>query len=182
MKTKNIKNKVGQFYDWYIKGEYHCDHCPYSWEEWSYEGDGDCGCYIKGEIQETCRLMPPFKNIIGNIRKKKSDYSLNHSWDGFAEFCREQDQKENFLREKINEHFFVKNQFYVKDPDGNYILANSEDYSVEIAIRRAAADILHSYDDTFCPVIHKSLRQKWKELIKENMEYVLKKFRPYFSK
>lgn len=67
-----IKEKFRNFVKWYIKGYYHCDKCPYSWEERGLE-DVEAGCYIKGNICYTCRLIPPFKNIIGYFKKKKRE-------------------------------------------------------------------------------------------------------------
>ena len=181
MKTKNIRSKVGQFYNWYIKGEYHCDHCPYCWEEWSYEGDGDCGCYIKGDIQDTCRLLPPFKNIIGTIRKKKADYYLAHSWDGFGEFCQKQNEKEMFLREKLQENIFKKRPLYEQNSDGAFVLV--DDYTQEYSyIRPTAAVILNDYEERFFPVVHKSLKEEWEELVKKTLNKVFSKFKPYFCK
>lgn len=184
MKEKiiEIKNKVKQLYNWYIKGEYHCDECRYCWEEWSYEGDGDCGCYIKGDIQDTCRLLPPFKNIIGYFKKRKCDYYMDHKWDGYDEFCQEQDKKELFLREKINEHIFKEHEFYVKGTNGEFIPVNTENNPTVFSVCRAAAAVVHDYDGMFHPVIYKSLSQKWKELLKDTFDSFTEKFKPYFGK
>lgn len=58
---------------WYICGEYHCDHCPYSWEERGEE-DADAGCYLFGELRETCRLIRnPISRMIVNARMNDAD-------------------------------------------------------------------------------------------------------------
>ena len=54
MGKKCKKSMMYRIWHWYIKGEYHCDKCPYCWEErTSYEYDEwDAGCYIKGDLPE----------------------------------------------------------------------------------------------------------------------------------
>ena len=93
---------IKKFIDRYILGEYHCDTCPYGWEDWYYEGDCDCGCYIFGDIRDSCRLIPPLRALIGWPRRKKSRYYASHQYDGFADFC----EKDMQLQEKFDELFF----------------------------------------------------------------------------
>lgn len=76
-KLKWLKNR----WKWYVLGYYHCDKCPYCWADYSYEGDCDCGCYIKGDIQDTCRLIPPFREIIGWPRMRYAQYWETHQYD-----------------------------------------------------------------------------------------------------
>ena len=71
---------------WYVYGHYHCDKCPMCWAEWSYEGDGDCGCYIYGDLRDSCRLLPPFRWLRGWHRKKRALYWEAHQYDGMAEW------------------------------------------------------------------------------------------------
>lgn len=89
---EHLKN----FIDWYIKGYYHCDHCPYSWEERGLE-DGDAGCYIKGEICDTCRLIQPFKGIIGRMRKNRYEYWESKRYEGYGEWYEEEEKSRKRL-------------------------------------------------------------------------------------
>lgn len=68
-----LKKRISDYWHWYILGEYHCDHCPYSWEE-RYDDDCDAGCCIKGDIQDTCRLIPPVRGIVGFFATKRYIY------------------------------------------------------------------------------------------------------------
>ena len=63
-KCKNIWRRIKTLWKWYVLGYYHCDKCPFCWEERGYE-DCDCGCYIRGDIRDTCRLIEPFRTLIG---------------------------------------------------------------------------------------------------------------------
>ena len=85
-------NKFKRFWNYYIKGEYHCDTCPFCWEERGYE-DADAGCYIKGELQDTCRLIPPFRFLIGWGRRRKVRYIRNHEYDDYPEFIEKYDRE-----------------------------------------------------------------------------------------
>ena len=60
-----------------------CENCPLSWEDWSYEGDCDCGCMWYGDSYEwyenlcgngfVCRLPLFAKEIIYKIKKRQLD-------------------------------------------------------------------------------------------------------------
>lgn len=54
--------------DWYIKGEYHCDNCPFCWGGEYRPGCDDyddVGCYIFNDLKDSCRLLPPLRFILG---------------------------------------------------------------------------------------------------------------------
>lgn len=75
----SIKN----LFDWYVKGDYHCDTCPYSWEERGFE-DADAGCYLFGELRDTCRHIPnPISKLIVNKHMNKAD----SRWDCWCEYA-----------------------------------------------------------------------------------------------
>lgn len=84
---------MSNFINWYIKGKYHCEYCPYSWEDRGEE-DADCGCYIYGDIRDTCRLFPPFLHIIGLLRKRKYEFESDHQFDGIVDFYEQEENRE----------------------------------------------------------------------------------------
>lgn len=113
-----FKKNLHDAYSFYCKGEYHCDQCPYSWEERNYfEDDGDAGCYIFGELRDTCRLLPPFRSVIGWFKKRRYLYDYNSQYNDYPEWCEFTEKKENTLLsliEKALEEF----EFYQPHADG----------------------------------------------------------------
>lgn len=108
MKRKK-KVKLPEWVRWYICGEYHCDRCPYSWEERNYDGDGDAGCHLFGELRDTCRhIRNPISQLI--VNKHRNEYEC--FYDGWAEYGEQYDLCAK-LYEKISED--IKSESYVPD-------------------------------------------------------------------
>lgn len=84
---------------WYVLGYYHCDECPYCWADYSYEGDCDCGCYIKEDIQDTCRLLPPFRFLIGWPRMRYIAHWQDKEYDPIGEFYMKRKEQEEEMME-----------------------------------------------------------------------------------
>lgn len=167
---------IKKAFKWYIRGEYHCDKCPYCWSEWSYEGDGDAGCYIYGDLRDTCRLIPPIRTIIGWPKKKKAEYYFMHEYDGFAEWY-EQEEKG---REKFNElvsDFLERYELCWKDENGGLHPIDKEMY-----IQYEAWRIRSEYEGFRKPFEVKTLRKEWKDLILKTWHRFTGIFRPYFCK
>ena len=176
-----MKKKIKRFIKWYILGYYHCDKCPYAWEERHYEGDCDCGCYIKGDIQDSCRLLPPFRSLLGYFRKKKTLYYFNHEYDGFVEFVEKQDKQLDCMAELLNKYVFDETELYIKNYKGEYVqVGEIYDHDFNFNTHNAVVYIVNDYENTIHPIKHKKLRQKWKELIKETFDRFIAVFRPYF--
>lgn len=83
-------SKCKTFFRRYIKGKYHCDTCPFCWEERGIEDTG-AGCYIFGD------LLPPFRFLIGCPLRKRAIY--------FREWYEENSRKENELKELLEKYF-----------------------------------------------------------------------------
>lgn len=81
-----IKKYLLQWYRWYIHGSYHCDKCPMCWEDRYYDGDSDCGCYIYGDLRDSCRLLPIFRNAIGWPIKKILELQANSVSDYYTQW------------------------------------------------------------------------------------------------
>lgn len=180
---KNGKCKKSLFYriwHWYIKGEYHCDKCPYSWEEkTSYEYDEwDAGCYIKGDIRDTCRLLPPFRWIVGSLRKKKAMYYYNHQYDGCGEFYEEWENKNKKIQEAITK-FLDGYDLCWKDSKGEYNPINKEWHITQEAYR-----IRCDYEDYLGELEAKKNppQNPWKKAIVWTWEKFIGFFKPYFCK
>ena len=97
MKKNSFLWKV---WHWYIKGEYHCDQCPYSWEERGLE-DADAGCWLfeDGELRDTCRYVRnPISKAI--VNKKRNMY--DSQYDGWEEYGRQMSEAQD-LAEKYEQ-------------------------------------------------------------------------------
>lgn len=172
----DIKKKIHTFIDRYIKGKYHCDSCPYGWEcKTSYEYDEwDAGCYIKGELDDGCRLLPPFRFLIGSIKKKKAQYYENHEHDEMGEFF-EQQQIKDAEFEQLLINFIGSSELCYKDENGVFRPINTYQYINNMAWR-----MRHDYDEFAHPIKHIPLRKRWIELIKSTFTMFINKLKPYF--
>ena len=168
---------IKKFIDRYILGEYHCDTCPYGWEDWYYEGDCDCGCYIFGDIRDSCRLIPPLRALIGWPRRKKSRYYASHQYDGFADFC----EKDMQLQEKFDELFFD----VLSGCKVMYKGYNGEEIQIQpnrFPFCQRLDHFRHDYEKFAHPFVPKSLKREWKERMIKTLNRFLNHFKPYFCK
>lgn len=164
-------SRCKRFWKYYIKGEYHCDTCPFSWEERGLE-DADAGCYIKGEIQDTCRLLPPFRFLLGWGRRKKALYYLNHQYDDMDEWYCEQCRKDQAVMEILEP--YLGDLATIQNPE--FMKPGEKSPSPLIY------DIRHKLEDALIPVKYVPLKIRWKELIKDTWNRFLMIFKPYFCK
>ena len=99
----NEESKLWEIWHWYIKGEYHCDKCPYSWEERGEE-DADAGCLLfkDGELRDTCRyIRNPVSRMIVNGKLNDRDRAYD-CWSDYG--------KEHEIYEKIQRDLFVESK------------------------------------------------------------------------
>lgn len=171
MSTK-VKECFKNFIDWYIKGRYHCDQCPYSWEERGIDGDADAGCYIKGDICDTCRLIPPFKNLIGHLKKNKYMYWENRRYDGCREWFEEERRKQEIFNDILLE-ILKDYEIFCK----NNVCEDKHDL-----VQSVGNELRRKYEEAAHPVVINPLKIKWKELIKETAQTIVYKFKQYFCK
>ncbi|MBQ6053006.1 MAG: hypothetical protein IJL30_06975 [Clostridia bacterium] len=164
-------SRCERFWKYYIKGEYHCDTCPFGWEERGLE-DADAGCYIKGEIQDTCRLLPPFRFLIGWGRRKKALYYLNHQYDDMDEWYCEQYRKDQAVMEILEP--YLGDLATIQNPE--FMKPGEKSPSPLIY------DIRHKLEDALIPVKYVPLKIRWKELTKDTWNRFLMIFKPYFCK
>lgn len=146
------------FYKWYIKGEYHCEYCPFSWEERGLE-DADAGCYFFNDLRDTCRLLPPIRFLVGWARRKRAIYYQNHEYDDFGDWYDKERQKEEAMKTLLVKYF----------PDDKARIA-------------VAKGISYEAEDIFVPVKYKPLRTRWKELVKDTWDAFLMIFIPYIRR
>lgn len=128
-KKRTILSRLSDIWHWYILGEYHCDHCPYCWEE-RYEDDCDAGCIIKGEIQDTCRLVPPFRGIVGFFATKRYIYKSRHHYDDLPEWYERQERKETEFKRLVADN--LRKEGYVtcrRDDAGNLVEVSDNELS-----------------------------------------------------
>lgn len=167
-----IKEKFRNLVRWYIKGYYHCDQCPYSWEERGVEGDADAGCYIKGDICDTCRLIQPFKGIIGRMRKNRYEYWKSKRYEGYGEWYEEEEKRQDVFNAILLE-FLEDYQSYIFCENNGCKDRNDIAQEVGCELRR-------KYEDAAHPVVIKTLKVRWKELIGETSRAIADRFKQYF--
>ena len=171
--TKRIK----QAFRWYIQGHYHCDQCPYSWEERNYmEGDADAGCYIKGDICDSCRLLPPFRFLLGWPRKKKALYCEAHAYDDMVLWYEHQQKCEHAMREAM-EKVLQGYELCWRDDAGKLLPACKQEVLDCAPIWQATQD----YEGICHPICSPTLSQEWRQLVRKTWNKLLEKFKPYFS-
>lgn len=173
---KRIKKKLKRFWHWYVLGYYHCEHCPYCWSDYSsYLGDGDCGCYIFGDIRDTCRLLPPLRFLLGWARKKKALYWQDHQYDDMGPWFEKRQEQEEIMRTTLL--FALEDrEVYWRDFEGKLQPA----CKTELVEERAFA-AMEQYEDAAHPHAYVSLKQKWKTLLSETWDAFLDLFRPYLT-
>ena len=180
-KCKNICEWVKTRWKWYVLGYYHCDQCPYSWEERGYE-DCDCGCYIRGEIYDTCRLIEPFRTLIGWPQIRITQYWRDHQYDGFGEYWEEVIQRELAFEEAIE--ILLKNRYVCLKNQKGELVPLSEEHKGHIrnAFRGSAFnEALDHYEEKAHPFKPTpKLKTRWKELIQETWKIcVFDKIAPF---
>lgn len=170
-----MNKKIQNWRDWYIKGYYHCDQCPYCWVDYGYD-DADAGCYIYGDLRDTCRLLPPFRAVIGGIRKKKDCYYQNHQYDGMGEWYQEQESRQKkfdeLLIRSLNKRGLEISHKGLEKPIPSEIIPDALE----------TWRILSEYEDFAHPVIHKSAWEKWKDAFVSTGRCIANKAKPYFCK
>lgn len=180
---KKLINKIRRAWKWYIKGYYHCDHCPYCWAEYSYEGDGDCGCYIRGDLWDTCRLIPPIRFLLGWPRKKQTLYREAHAYDDMGEWYEQQDERQRAYSKSL-EIILKEIELYKRDCDGKLMpvckAALIERYCFGSG---PFYEAYRYYEDHAHPVVcEPPIKQQWKDLLHKTLDEFADYFRPYFVK
>ena len=123
------------------KRECDCENCILAWENRGLE-DCDSGCYYYPDLfwDGLMCYMPNFiKKILLNRRMRQ----MEKSWEGYAEFCQEQDRKSDAMRKAI-ESVFLK--------DGNMICYIGWDdkiypYDQEAYLYNNAWEIVSKYEE-----------------------------------
>ena len=173
---------IKQIINNYIKGEYHCDTCPYCWGGNYCPGIDDydvCGCYIRGEIQDTCRLLPPIRFLFGWGKKKRAIYGYNHEYDDFGEWYSERCEREKQIESALKDYLKTMSYGIVYvGKDGRAVLVNGEYKSLDLYsefYRFADACV-----DIIAPKKCESLKDRWKKLILDTWHRFIDSFKPYF--
>lgn len=162
----------------YVYGKYHCDTCPMCWSDWSsYLGDGDAGCYIHGDLRDSCRLLPPFRWLLGWGKKRKALYHESHMYDGCDEWF-EQVVAQDIAMEKALLKALRSYELVWRDLDGNLLPGACKAEFVQNNVR----DICREYEEEAHPVLTPTLKEEWKHVLKRTWDQIADRFRPYFGK
>ena len=171
-RIKRIWKRLKNRWEWYVLGYYHCDHCPYCWVEQGYE-DCDCGCYIKGEIQDTCRLLPPFRAIIGWPRKRQHEYYEAHAWDGIGEWYELNAEREEHYAKSVL-ILLKETELYQRDCDGTMIpICKAALVDLLPVGCGQISEAFRYYEDHAHPPKVVPLKQRWKETIKLTWKHLV---------
>lgn len=158
----------------YIYGSYHCDKCPMCWSDWSeYTGDGDCGCYIYGDLRDSCRLLPPLRFLIGWPRKRKAEYMAAHEWDGAGDYFENMATQNEAMEKTILDSLRCV-ELVMRDFEGSLIPVCKAEH-IQANIRT----ICDSYEREAHPFVYVSLKEDWKRLLKRTWNAFADIFRPY---
>lgn len=168
-----LKKKANRFVAWYIKGKYHCDQCPYCWVNRYEDGDCDCGCYIKGDIQDTCRLLPPFRFLLGWPRKRKILYWESHANDGAEEWYEDLEMRQSAMKKAIIQ---ALDGYELYCRDNSKLRAVSKEIGLSDSAMYFAVTC---YENACHPVGKPRLRDQWKAVLKNTWNAFADKFRPY---
>ena len=176
-------SKCKRFWRYYIKGDYHCDTCPFCWGVEYLPGCddyADAGCCIKGELRDTCRLLPPIRFLLGWGRRKKALYYRAHEHDGFAEFVEERERQNREVEKALHNYLNTHGYSIVYASQGKAVFLNDDHETLKeyCEIYRLTSDL----QDIFAPVKYVPLKSRWKELIKDTWNRFLMIFKPYFCK
>lgn len=159
-KVGKLKNCI----DWYIKGKYHCDKCPYCWSTYSYDGDEDCGCYLKGDIHDTCRyIRNPISRMIVNKRMCKEE----HYYDDLIESYKQADIVIEKIQQDFEKNPYGKTWYKLlreSNLDGDSGLEATLEFSGVIS------DAIETYKKLYYP--HLSPGKKLKQAFKEWLAYI----------
>lgn len=180
MKLSKFKKNIQRFWRWYVLGYYHCDRCPYSWDDAcpSCE-DCDCGCVIFGDIRDTCRLLPPFRFLIGWAKKKQFQYAKAHEYDDLAAWYMENQSREAAMVTSISDSLkkWHLTLHHTAD-DGSVVPVVDQEAEIEVVSHW----VVDEYEQQAHPVQHFTLRQEWGMLIRKTWKQFIRFFAPYFTK
>lgn len=151
---------------WYVLGNYHCDKCEMCWSDWSdYLGDGDAGCYIFGDLRDTCRLPKPIRLLWGYTRKKKAEYGAAHCYDDMGKFVELEEDRRQAFSESILILLRDKEVYTRSWEDGTLVpvckmeLTDQFDFGVS-----SFSKAYRHYESKAHPVSYMSLKEEWKRL------------------
>lgn len=177
------RKKKSEAIKWYIKGEYHCDKCPFCWGGEYLPGCDDyddAGCYIFGDLRDTCRLIPPIRFILGWSKRKKAEYFQAHEYDDYEEWYADKEKKETAFIQAFNDRIFSDFVLFWKKKDGN-ACGNPIDAERFCEFGHMMR-LLNDCEDIFSPPSYVPLKERWAQLIKDTWRKFIMIFKPYICK
>lgn len=175
----SFEKKLPNWIRWYILKDYHCDRCPMCWSDWSeYTGDGDCGCYIFGDIREDgCRLLPPFRTLIGWPRKKRAEYAYAHQYDDMADWYEGYHRQEDVFHaciEQLLDGYLVAQ----RDFEGKMRIIERDHWSDGYGFGSHINNAYRAYEDAMYPSQYVSLKHDWKNVIARTKQELFSQPKP----
>lgn len=174
---KKLWKKLKRAISYYILGYYHCDKCPWCWEEeMSYDGDCDAGCYARGDTHETCRLLPPIRAILGYFGKKRQ---MSIDWSIYEDLVAENEEEERKFKLDMD---FVK--IINSKLESNFVYTGEgsqtgDPYYQDNVVFEIASELRKTYEKMAeAAQVPTPLKTRWKNLISDT----LKSFRSTLGK
>lgn len=177
---KRVKASCNRAWRYYVKGEYHCDHCPFSWEERSYD-DVDCGCYIFSDLQGSCRLIPPVRFLLGWGKRRKQQYWEAHMWDDAEQYYTEQDLRYSRFEEGFDSVF---DGYKITLADENAPKPSSPEDEARMSemLKDHCKEALFQMAEYVFSETEPSLKDLWEEAFAETGRRLRNKVVPYLPK
>ena len=139
-----------------------CEKCACCWEESYYTDCGteyDCGCTIKGMDYDDHYCFIPYP--IRWIRNRRARYLENHQYDDCAEWFEKEQQAGNIFSDFFENELELESQYMIHQLSG---------------------DLRIRYDNFLKKGQPRTLKEKWKALIKETYQHHSFYFKSYFCK
>ena len=162
---------VRTWWEYYVLGRYHCDTCPYCWEEhYYYDGDCDAGCNLRkdGELMDTCRRSCPLVSWIFIPGMRRRLYAESHRWDDIGKCYAAEEFSEVTMLELLDEHIFSDKYDISITYKGvqDYNCTDSQEWKYGVA-----HEIADAYERKVHPFVQpKTKRERFKDLLKECWE------------
>ena len=164
---KKLWKKLKRAISYYILGYYHCDKCPWCWED-IYDGDCDAGCYARGDIHETCRLLPPIRDILGYFGKKRQ---MSIDWSIYEDLVAEHEEEERKFKLDMD---FVK--IINSKLESNFVYTGEgsqtgDPYYQDNVVFEIATELRKTYEKMAeTAQVPTPLKTRWKDLISDTLK------------
>ncbi|MBQ7067037.1 MAG: hypothetical protein IJN92_09495 [Lachnospiraceae bacterium] len=101
-----------------------CEQCPLAWEERGYD-DWDAGCHFYDDLYEN-KFVCFLPRFIKKLLLKRQLKLMDKQYEGMDEWFREEERKDNALRQALREVLFEDSVICYKNEEGKLLERNTE--------------------------------------------------------